>query len=355
MLVLTRRSLLALGALGGAQLVLCGCTDDGGSPDQERKKADADLPLRTRAVAATDQLLAGYDAVLAGPGAAQADRLRALRAEVTEHRAALATGLPAASATASASATAAGAPVTTAAQLAAAERTTAGARLADLSAASPELAKLLAVVSAAGALHAAALGDTAPVTAPAAAVPTPTASTPAASGSAASTPAASGSTASGSAPAKTPLPAAEATALQTALAAEHAAVYGYGVVGARQPVGPQRTDAQTSYLAHQAARDAWQRLLNSGGATPTAAAPGYQLPFPVADAAGAKQLAAHIEVQLTGVYAALVAATSGELRQRAAAALREAALAARHWGADQTALPGLPAAGGATPSPSASA
>ncbi|KQV16164.1 hypothetical protein ASE03_26800 [Kitasatospora sp. Root187] len=143
--------------------------------------------------------------------------------------------------------------------------------------------------------------------------------------------------------------------MQTTLAAEHAAVYGYGVVGARQPAGPQRAEAQTCYLAHQAGRDAWQRLLHADGATPAAAAPGYQLPFPVADAATAKQLAAHIEVQLTGVYAALVAAGSGELRQSAATALREAALHARQWGAEQTALPGLPAAGSATTSPSPSA
>ncbi|WP_457034237.1 DUF4439 domain-containing protein [Kitasatospora sp. P5_F3] len=347
MLSLTRRSLLLLGVLSGAPLLLCGCTDEDGPAEAERKKADADLPLRARAVADTDRLLAGYDAVLAGPGAAQGDRLRALRAEVAEHRAALATGLPSGSPTAAASTTPSAtptpgapvAPTASVAELAAAERTTAGARLADLTAASPELAKLLAAVSASGALHAVVLGDSTPVTGPAAA-PSPSPSpSPSASAS----------------PSPTPRPAAETAALQTTLAAEHAAVYGYGVVGARQPAGPQRAEAQTCYLAHQAGRDAWQRLLHADGATPAAAAPGYQLPFPVADAATAKQLAAHIEVQLTGVYTALVAAGSGELRQSAATALREAALRARQWGAEQTALPGLPAAGSATPSPSPSA
>ncbi|GAA1195682.1 hypothetical protein GCM10009664_70650 [Kitasatospora gansuensis] len=196
---------------------------------------------------------------------------------------------------------------------------------------------LLAAVSASGALHAVTLGDSGPVTGPAAA-PSPSPSpSPSASASA------------------TPRPAAETTALQNTLAAEHAAVYGYGVVGARQPVGPLRAEAQTCYLAHQAKRDTWQRLLHSAGATPAAAAPGYQLPFPVSDPATAKQLAAHIEVQLTGVYAALVAAGSGELRQSAAGALREAALHARQWGADQSALPGLPAPDRATSSPSPSA
>ncbi|WP_405019395.1 ferritin-like domain-containing protein [Kitasatospora sp. NBC_00070] len=351
MLSLTRRSLLLLGALSSAPLLLCGCTDEDGPTEAERKKADADLPLRGRAVADTDRLLAGYDAVLAGPGAAQADRLRALRAEVAEHRTALATGLPTGptTPTAAASGTPTG-PATSVAELAAAERSTAGARLADLTAASPELAKLLAAVSAAGALHAAALGNTTPVTGPPAAAPSASPS-PSASGSGSGSATPSGP----ASPTAAPRPAAETAALQSALSAEHAAVYGYGVVGARQPAGPQRAEAQVCYLAHQARRDAWQRLLLGGGATPAAAAPGYQLPFPVTDPATAKQLAAHIEVQLTGVYAALVAAGSGELRQSAAAALRESALRARQWGAEQSALPGLPAADRVTTSPSPSA
>ncbi|WAL76507.1 ferritin-like domain-containing protein [Kitasatospora sp. YST-16] len=130
--------------------------------------------------------------------------------------------------------------------------------------------------------------------------------------------------------------------MQAALAAEHAAIYGYGVVGAFLPTGPQREDARSDYSAHQARRDAWQRLLAAGGASPTAAAPGYRLPFAVKDPATAAQLAAHLETQLTAAYADLAATTA--LREQAAAALREAALRAAHWGADLPALPGLAAA-----------
>nr|WP_167518097.1 ferritin-like domain-containing protein [Kitasatospora cineracea] len=130
--------------------------------------------------------------------------------------------------------------------------------------------------------------------------------------------------------------------MQAALAAEHAAVYGYGVVGAFLPTGPQREDARSGYSAHQARRDVWQRLLAAGGASPTAAAPGYRLPFAVKDPATAAQLAAHLETQLTAAYADLAATTA--LREQAAAALREAALRAAHWGADLPALPGLAAA-----------
>jgi hypothetical protein len=351
-----RRTRLVLGILTGA-LLLSGCTSGGGSlgdHDDHTNRPDPDLPLRARAVAATDTLLADYDAVLAGPGATQADRLRTYRADLVAQRAALASGLPSpgsaspggstppspgaspGSTPPSASSTPpspgtspgtrpTGGAVTSVTALAAAERQTAGARLADLDAASPALAKLLAAVSASDALHAAALGDSGPITAP----------TPAATAAATPTgPSASGSPA--------PLPSASTTALQSALAAEHAAVYGYGVVGAWLPAGPQRQDGYTSYAVHQAERDEWQRLLGSAGATPTAAAPGYRLPFPVTSAATAGQLAAHIETQLTGVYADLVAATTGPLRENAATALRATALRATHWGADLSALPGLP-------------
>ncbi|MFJ7279599.1 ferritin-like domain-containing protein [Kitasatospora sp. NPDC098663] len=132
------------------------------------------------------------------------------------------------------------------------------------------------------------------------------------------------------------------TALQGALGAEHAAVYGYGVVGARLPEDQQRTDARTAYAAHEARRDAWQRLIGSLGATPAAAAAGYQLPFAVTDAAGATKLAAHLETRLTAVYADLVAAVPGPQRGTAADALRDSALRAHRWGAADPAFPGIP-------------
>ncbi|MEE1785561.1 ferritin-like domain-containing protein [Streptomyces sp. SP17BM10] len=143
------------------------------------------------------------------------------------------------------------------------------------------------------------------------------------------------------------------TALQGALNAEHAAVYGYGVVGAKLPDDQQRADARTAYADHQARRDAWQRLLTGVGATPGAAAAGYQLPFAVTDAAAATRLAAHIETRLTTVYADLVAAVPAQQRTAAAEALREAALHARRWGAPQRAFPGIDDQATASPTPSA--
>ncbi|WP_030246017.1 ferritin-like domain-containing protein, partial [Streptomyces sp. NRRL S-350] len=148
----------------------------------------------------------------------------------------------------------------------------------------------------------------------------------------------------GATPTPAPTPTAAAlTALQNALSAEHAAIYGYGIVGAHLPDDQQRADARTAHAAHQARRDAWQRLLTSLGVTPAPAAGGYQLPFPVASPADAGKLAAHLETGLTTVYADLVAAVAAPHRLTAATALRECAVRARRWGAADTPFPGIPA------------
>ncbi|MFJ8436901.1 ferritin-like domain-containing protein [Kitasatospora sp. NPDC094019] len=146
-------------------------------------------------------------------------------------------------------------------------------------------------------------------------------------------------------------PGGTAAPFQDALGAEHAAVYGYGVVGARVSDDGQRTAARTALAAHQARRDAWQRLLAGSGASPDAAAAGYRLPFPVTDAASAGRLAAHLETRLATVYADLVAAVPAPQRPSAADALRESALRARQWGAAPTAFPGLPDTPAGTGSP----
>ncbi|MGY5106639.1 DUF4439 domain-containing protein, partial [Streptomyces sp. 900105245] len=72
---------------------------------------------------------------------------------------------------------------------------------------------------------------------------------------------------------------AEVAALQAALAAEHAAVYGYGVVGGR--IGEHgRTEARAAYDAHRARRDALVREVRDLGGEPVAASAAYALPFP---------------------------------------------------------------------------
>lgn len=147
----------------------------------------------------------------------------------------------------------------------------------------------------------------------------------------------------------------ELRALQAALAAEHAAVYGYGVVGGRV-ARERRTEARTAYDAHRARRDGLARAVRDTGGTPVAAAAGYALPFPVPDAASAVRLAAELESRVAGVYADLVRASTGERRRGAAEAMREAAVRSVRWSGESVAFPGLAERGGTasgTPAPSA--
>ncbi|MFB6844046.1 ferritin-like domain-containing protein [Streptomyces sp. NPDC056373] len=140
----------------------------------------------------------------------------------------------------------------------------------------------------------------------------------------------------------------ELRALQAALAAEHAAVYGYGVVGGRIGEG-RRTEAATAYDAHRARRDALVREVKDLGGRPVAASAGYALPFQVPDAAAAVRLAAELEDRVAGVYADLVRAAGGGRRALAAEALREAAVRAVRWRGESVAFPGLAERAGTAP------
>ncbi|MGW1028680.1 ferritin-like domain-containing protein [Streptomyces sp. NPDC002577] len=140
-------------------------------------------------------------------------------------------------------------------------------------------------------------------------------------------------------------------AVQAALGAEHAAVYGYGVVGGR--IGDARRDeARAAYDAHRARRDELMRTVRDLGGEPEPAAAAYALPFPVRDAAAAVRLAAELEDRVAGVYSDVVRAAEGSRRGAAADALREAAVRAARWRGGSVAFPGLAERSG-TPSASA--
>ncbi|WP_329041005.1 ferritin-like domain-containing protein [Streptomyces sp. NBC_00178] len=130
------------------------------------------------------------------------------------------------------------------------------------------------------------------------------------------------------------------TAAQAALAAEHAAVYGYGALGGRLD-GARRDDATAAVDAHRARRDTLARTVRDLGGTPVAADAAYALPFAVRDPASAMRLAAVLEERVAGVYSDLVRAARGPLRQDAAGALREAAVRAVRWRGSGVAFPGL--------------
>lgn len=130
----------------------------------------------------------------------------------------------------------------------------------------------------------------------------------------------------------------ELSALQAALAGEHAAVWAYGVVGARLPAA-QRPRALADLAAHRRARDLLQARLRARGATPVAPDPAYLLPFAVPDRGAALRLAAFVEHRLAADYVALLGATA-DRPGRAAALAALTATATREAGWRLTA--GLP-------------
>jgi hypothetical protein len=140
----------------------------------------------------------------------------------------------------------------------------------------------------------------------------------------------------------------ENTALGEALAAEHAAVWGYGVVGAA--LGTQaQASAATSEAAHRDVRDQVVALLHGRKADVVDAKGAYALPFPVLSEVDAAALAVVLE---NGVAAAWVRvldqAVERSTRELAVGVLGDAEVRAVGWraAAGQTpvtsALPGLP-------------
>lgn len=131
------------------------------------------------------------------------------------------------------------------------------------------------------------------------------------------------------------------SALQTALAGEHAAVYGYGVLAVRLTKA-QRNAAQNAYDTHRARRDVLIGLIEGASADPVAAAPAYALPFPVVTAADAVKLAAQLEERLGAAYADIVQAAESDTRRTGLEWLTDAAVRAVRWRGTSVAFPGLP-------------
>jgi hypothetical protein len=138
--------------------------------------------------------------------------------------------------------------------------------------------------------------------------------------------------------------AAAVTALQGALAAENAAVYGYGIVGSMLSGGEQAA-ATTDWKLHQEARDTLDAMISKLGATPAPANAVYGLPFPVTNANAARQLAAALEEGVTRAYLGLVAVTDPTLRAFGALAMQPPAQRAVTWRGTTTAFPGFPESG----------
>jgi hypothetical protein len=111
--------------------------------------------------------------------------------------------------------------------------------------------------------------------------------------------------------------------------AEHAAVYAYGVLGARLDDARRRA-AQLAYDSHRARRDQVAAAQRAAGGTPPAPLPAYDVT--VSTPAEALALAVRIEEGLSLRWRDLVGDTDDvALRQLAVAGLQETAVRATQW------------------------
>ena len=139
-----------------------------------------------------------------------------------------------------------------------------------------------------------------------------------------------------------PGPVSAVAALQAALAAEDAAIFGYGVAGAYLS-GSRKSAAEQDWTGHKEARDTLTAMISALGATPVAAQAFYRLPFEVTDAPSAVKLAAYLEEGVTRAYLGLVAVSDQRLRVFGAMAMQGSAERAAFWRGTTEAFPGLQA------------
>lgn len=295
---LSRRAVLA----GGAMVVaLAGCSGDVPPPPARDTPEQA---LARTLIAEKAKTVALYDTLIAKGGHRLVpfrDRHQAHLAELRRRfpKVSAPTGPPTATTTPTTSAK-----VSTA-RLRGLERKAAALRPNQLSGISPALAQLVASIGACEAMHALA-----PVKAPE--------------------------------PARGGAHPGDVDKLRKALAAEHAAVFVYGLLGART-TGSMRARITRAFDTHRDRRDELRELITARGGKPAEPAPSYALPSVPSTASAAARLAAHVETGIVAAYLELVAAADAELRAYAALVMQEAATRSYSFRpAITTAFPGMP-------------
>lgn len=136
-------------------------------------------------------------------------------------------------------------------------------------------------------------------------------------------------------------------ALQDCLAAEHAAVYGYGVLGGvlagRTTAGsPLQVLAGSTYVEHRRRRDDLTDLIASRDADPVAAEPAYRMPTRVSSVEDCRLLARRLEDRCAQVYADAVARCVDGDRELCARGLTACAIRSVSWGSRPVPFPGSP-------------
>ncbi|WP_300008903.1 ferritin-like domain-containing protein [Pseudonocardia sp.] len=120
-------------------------------------------------------------------------------------------------------------------------------------------------------------------------------------------------------------------ALQDALAAEHAALWCYGLVVVYLDAA-QAAQARADADAHRALRAKVETTLTQIGARPVSAQPAYAIPQPVVDAGSAAALALVAETDALAAWRSVVERTADRpLRQAALDALTEGTLRCSRW------------------------
>jgi hypothetical protein len=133
-------------------------------------------------------------------------------------------------------------------------------------------------------------------------------------------------------------------ALQKALAAEHAAVHLYGVLGGQSSKSRQPTlfhQLDQAYDEHRALRDRLTELVNAKGKDPVPAEVDYAVPGPTSTPAQIQAVARTIERRVTRTYGELVENTAGADRTWAITALDAGALRELRFGTPPSDFPGL--------------
>jgi len=123
----------------------------------------------------------------------------------------------------------------------------------------------------------------------------------------------------------------ELTRLADALAAEHAAVFAYGLIGARLAGGDGTGAVRAAEEAHRSRRDALVLALTERSAPVPAAEASYQLPFEVTGPVAARRLAVLVEERVGAVWRAALPRLAGPDRRPALDALVDTALRATGW------------------------
>lgn len=119
-------------------------------------------------------------------------------------------------------------------------------------------------------------------------------------------------------------------AAQSALAAEHAAIWAYGLLGAAA-TDPLRSEISAALQQHRTRRDAVEGTLLAAGQQPVASESAYQLTRPP-DPAAIAESAESIETHVAAAWRYVLGETDAEdIRELAGANLTAAAVQGVRW------------------------